>query len=216
MELKAILRLLFYGVIIRFVTLIILGLNIRRREHLPEHGPAIIAANHNSHLDALVLVSMMPLRLLPQVRPVAAADYFMKSRAMAWFALHVIGIIPIERGAAQRGEDPLAPCYDALERGDILIIFPEGSRGEPEQRAEMKKGISYLAERHPDVPVISLFMHGLGKAMPKGEAMLVPFFCDIFVANVPLHWQGDRAAFMQQLVQQFDRLEQEAGDRAWE
>ncbi len=207
------LRLLFFAGI-KIVVLVILGLNIRRRNHLPKAGPAIVVANHNSHLDTLVLLSLFPLRLLSSIQPVAAADYFLKNKALAWFATSIIGILPIRRGKGGSG-DPLQGCYEAIEQGKILILFPEGTRGEPEQLAEFKRGVAYLAERNPQVPVIPVFIHGLGKALPKNDCVLVPFFCDVFVGEA-LYFVTDKAGFMTLLNDKFQALASEGHFPAWE
>ena len=208
------LRLFFYGVLVRTVVLFVLGLNVRHRERLPKKGPAIIAANHNSHLDAMALISLLPLNLLPRVRPVAAADYFLGNPLLAWFALKVIGIVPLNRTRRDAREDLLAPVSAALERGEILIFFPEGSRGEPEQLAEFKTGLARIAERRPDVEVIPVFTHGLGKALPKGDWVIVPFFVDIFVGEA-LHFDGDRAVYMQRYRDAMAALANEERHSEW-
>lgn len=189
------LRLAFFALIVRPVLTIILGANVRHRERLPAKGPAIIVANHNSHLDTLTIMAMYPLRRLDSLRPVAAMDYFLKNRLRAWFAANIIGIIPIARGARQAGRNPLEGCFAALDEGDILILFPEGSRGQPEILSQFKKGIAHLAKARPDIAIYPLFIHGLGKALPKDSMLLVPFNCDVIVGE-PLRWNGSTDAFM--------------------
>ncbi|MEO1766733.1 lysophospholipid acyltransferase family protein [Thiobacter aerophilum] len=209
-----VLRLLFFLLVVRPLALIVIGLNVRHRERLPASGPAIVVANHNSHLDTLVLMSLFPLALLPKLHPVAAADYFLRNRIVAWFALNIIGIVPIKR-RAMGVEDPLAAASQAIAQGDILILFPEGSRGEPERLAEFKSGVAHLAKRHAAVPVVPVFLHGLGKALPKGEALLVPFFCDVFL-GLPLYWGGDKHSFLSTLEAQINALSAEGNFAPWE
>lgn len=208
------LQQLFFLLIVRPLVLILLGLNVRHRERIPTHGPAIVVSNHNSHLDTLVLMTLLPWPLLPRLRPVAAKDYFLCNRLLAWFALNIMHIIPLQREIVDRHQDPLDECSNALKDGHILILFPEGSRGAPEQMGTFKSGIAHLAKRHPDVPITPIFLHGLGKALPKGEALLVPFFCDVFVGT-PIQWTGDRQSFMHALDQAMIGLSEEGHFPAW-
>ena len=178
-----VLKILFFLLIVRPLILIVLGLNIRDRYKLPRKGPAIIAANHNSHLDTMVLISLYPLAMIHKLRPVAAADYFLSNRLFAWFSLNVIGIIPLSRKGGVNISKMFAACHAALDAGDILILFPEGTRGEPEQAVKPKKGLYYLVKDRTDTDITPVVMHGLGKVLPRGEALLVPFNCDVVVGD---------------------------------
>ena len=186
---------LFFLLVVRPLVAIVLGLNVRAGERLPLTGPAIMAANHNSHLDTLTLMSLWPLARVHRVRPIAAADYFLTEAKLAWFSLNIMHIIPIDRERKEREDDPLAAPAAALTRNEILVLFPEGSRGQPEQLSRFKSGVARLAERCPQAPIVPVFMHGLGKALPRGDFLLVPFFVDVVIGE-PIYWQGSVAATM--------------------
>jgi 1-acyl-sn-glycerol-3-phosphate acyltransferase len=199
------LRGAFFLLLIRPILALVLGANVRGRAHLPRKGPAVIVANHNSHLDTLTILALFPLADLPRLRPVAAMDYFMRNPAMAWFATSIIGIIPIDRKKRAEDGNPLEPCERALDRGEILILFPEGSRGEPERLIQFKKGVAHLIKARPQTPVHPIFMYGLGKALPKDSMLLVPFNCDIVIGE-PLRWTDSVDSFMEILQQRMAAL----------
>lgn len=208
------LRALFFLIVVRPIMLVILGMNVRHAERLPRSGPAVIVANHNSHLDALALMTLYSTRELRHVQPVAAADYFFRNRWLKWFATQIIGIIPLQRQVKNARRDPLAPINEAIEKNQIVILFPEGTRGEPEQIETFKTGVAHIAKRHPDVDVVPIFMHGFGKALPRGEALLVPFFCDVFVGE-SFRWTGERGSFMDEMTGRIEALAGEMPAQTW-
>ena len=199
------LKILFFALIVKPIVLIVLGLNLRHRERLPKFGPAIIAANHNSHMDTLVLMCLYPLSQIHKIRPVAAADYFLSNRFMSWFSTKVIGIIPLQRKGSAERETLFNECSKAMRNGDILIIFPEGSRGEPEQLSAIKKGVYHLSLTEVSTPVIPVVMRGLGRILPKGENMLVPYNCDVIIGNeLPRYNNADE--FVKGIAQIYNEL----------
>ena len=213
--LTRLLRHAFSWLVVRPVVLVGLGLNVRHRERLPQDGPAILVANHNSHLDTLVLMTLMPARLLPRIRPVAAADYFLSNPLLAWFSQTVIGIIPIRRGGrSSTDDDPLAGAAKALTAGDLVILFPEGTRGKPEEMVELKSGVAHLARRFPEVPVVPIFLHGLGKSLPKGRFIPVPFFVDVVVGE-SIFGKEDHRGFVSDLNTTIEALDGEIHQPEW-
>lgn len=199
-------KIIFFLVVVKPVVLIALGLNLINRKGLPSDGPAILAANHTSHLDTLVLMSLYPLSQLHRVRPVAAADYFMKNKWIAWFSTHCLDIIPIARDGKVEREELFRGCYEALENKQIIVFFPEGTRSLTEEREfKLKRGIHHLVQRYPETKVVPVILHGLGKALPKGEALLVPFNCDVIVGEEMTHGY-DVNEYLASLTAQYENL----------
>jgi 1-acyl-sn-glycerol-3-phosphate acyltransferase len=193
---------------------LLIGFDVVGRERLPNAGPAIVAANHNSHIDTLILLCLFPSRLLHKLRPVAAADHFLKTPLSSWFSRRIVGIIPVDR-TGSRDEDVLAGCKAALARGDILIIFPEGTRGSPEEMSAFKTGVARLAAAAPEAPVVPVYLQGAGRTLPRGAKVFVPFNCTAIVGE-SLLWKGDKDAFMNALRASIESLRAQAPPLRWD
>ncbi|MGH6950701.1 MAG: lysophospholipid acyltransferase family protein [Vitreimonas sp.] len=205
-----------YGLmfVVRPLARVLFSLDVIGAEKLPKDGPAIVAANHNSHVDTIVLLCLFPAHLLAKIRPVAAADHFDKGGFGSWFSRNVIGIIPIKRGGASRHEDVLAEAKAALTRGEILVVFPEGSRGEPEEMTRFKTGVARLVEFCPEATVTPVYLQGAGRSLPKDAKLLVPFNTTAVVGDA-LTWSGSHHGFIEELRTRIESLKAEAPPMRW-
>ncbi len=180
-KLRSLLRLAFFALVLRPFFLLAIGLAVRHRERLPKTGPLIIAANHNSHLDTLALMSLFPLRSCTAVHAVAGGRLLPHQPLPEMVRRRPDRHHP-DRAHGEGRPRPARRRASALDRGDILIIFPEGSRGEPQTQQAFKRGIGHVraaaAGRCRCLPV---FLRGFGRVLPKGDHLPVPFFCDIVV-----------------------------------
>jgi 1-acyl-sn-glycerol-3-phosphate acyltransferase len=173
-----------------------LGLRVKHREKMSKNGPVIVVANHNSHMDVFALLSLFPLHRQFDVHPVAAADYFLSNTYLAWFTLNILNIIPISRKGGET--NPLALCEQALREGKTLILFPEGTRGEPGKLSPLKSGLWYLSQSVPEVPIIPIWLRGTEKVMAKGNRIPLPLFIDVVIGDA-LNFNSDKEAFMDDL-----------------
>jgi len=154
----------------------VVGVRYRKRHHAPA-GPCLVVSNHNSHLDAAVLMTMFPLKRLAHVHPVAAADYFGSNWFGKLMAMLLMNGIPISRRPV-RGQDPLAPIVELLEAGETLIFFPEGSRGEAGVVAKFRGGVGRLVQSVPGLLVVPVHISGPERIWPRGEVVPVPLSID--------------------------------------
>lgn len=204
---NGVLRSLFFLLVVRPILLILLGLNIFGRGHLPRDRQLILVANHNSHLDALVLMDLFPLHRLHRVRPVAAEDYFAKNELLRCFVQRCLNVLLIPRSGFTKSNNPLSLMGEALQAGDSLILFPEGTRGAPEELGEFQPGIAHLVRKFKDIPVVPVFLRGMGRSLPKGEKILIPFFGDVVIgAPLDLSAQGDRTQILEQIQKEILQL----------
>jgi 1-acyl-sn-glycerol-3-phosphate acyltransferase len=177
-------RLVLYGfhvLVARPVLHGVVGVRYRRRHLVPE-GPCLVVSNHNSHLDAAVLMTMFPLRRLARVHPAAAADYFGSSWFLRWMAFVCMNGITIER-RPPAGRDPLAPAVDLLKAGDSVIFFPEGSRGEAGVVAPFRRGVGLLVRELPGLLVVPVFLSGPERIWPRGNVLPLPLAIDAHIGR---------------------------------
>src|SRR3954467_14198257 len=161
------------------VALIIRGLlriwcrfEIIGEEHLRSNRSFVLVANHSSHLDAVCLLAGLPLRRLHRAFPAAAADYFFKSVPRTWIATIIVNALPFARQTQIR--QSLAICRELLANaGNVLIIFPEGTRSKTGEIQDFKPGIGALIAGR-DVPVLPCYLDGAFRAWPKGKRIPRP------------------------------------------
>jgi 1-acyl-sn-glycerol-3-phosphate acyltransferase len=212
-------RMAFLHLVARPLAVLFTGADVIGREHLPRSGPAIIAANHNSHVDTLLLLTIFPARLMARLRPVAAADYFLRGPLIGWFSRNLVGIVPIARHSHDRDgagrEDVLAPAREALAAGDIVIIFPEGTRGAAtDELGPMKAGVARLAAAFPEAPVIPVWIEGAGRVLPKGAMLPAPMNCTVLVGEA-IRWEGEPSRLMDALRERLEALRKSAPPQRW-
>jgi 1-acyl-sn-glycerol-3-phosphate acyltransferase len=123
-------------------------------EHIPSRGAALLVANHVSHFDPVVL-SVVAYRLGRQVRPIAVQELF--DKPVLGNVAKVLGWIPVSYG---RGTDVLTEARQALARGDLVLIYPEGTIPTPGIIAPARRGAAVIAVS-ARVPVIPIGTAGL-------------------------------------------------------
>lgn len=163
----------------------------------PTDRQRIYFANHSSHIDTVALWSALPPELRVRTRPVAAADYWGTGRLKRYVALNGLNAVLINRNRTEPTANPLSPLFEALDQGDSLIIFPEGTRQPQPLPGVFKPGLFHLAESYPHVELVPVYLENLHRCMPKGTFFPVPIICTVrFGAPLERIADEDKQSFL--------------------
>ena len=184
------------GLLLAFIARLITGAQGHWKGCPPKAEQRIYFANHQSHLDWVLIWAALPRELRAGTRPIAARDYWTASPFKAWLTREVFHAVYVSRQRTD-DQDPLEPLVEALRNGDSLVIFPEGTRSNKGLPQPFKSGLYHLAEQFPQVQLIPAWIDNVQRVMPKGEVVPVPILCTVtFGAPISLGDGEDKRDFL--------------------
>ncbi len=193
------------GLLLAFIARLITGAQGHWKGCPPTAEQRIYFANHQSHLDWVLIWAALPQDLRSKTRPIAAKDYWTATPFKHWLTREVFNAVYVARarpqgasGSGSDDQDPLEPLSDALTQGDSLVIFPEGTRSNQGEPMPFKSGLYHLAGQFPQVQLIPAWIDNVQRVMPKGEVVPVPILCTVtFGAPMQLGVEEDKRAFLE-------------------
>lgn len=166
------------GLLLAFIARLVTGAQGHWKGCAPMAEQRIYFANHQSHLDWVLIWAALPKELRVNTRPIAARDYWTASPFKHWITREVFNAIYVARTRTD-DQDPLEPLIDALANGDSIVIFPEGTRSHKGEPQAFKSGLFHLAEKFPNVALVPAWIDNVQRVMPKGEVVPVPVLCTV-------------------------------------
>ncbi|MEL6545859.1 MAG: 1-acyl-sn-glycerol-3-phosphate acyltransferase, partial [Myxococcota bacterium] len=137
-------------------------------DNVPVDSTFLVAANHASHLDAGLIKTALG-DYGKNLVALAARDYFWGSPIVRTYTTNFTALVPIERHGSVK--QSMRRALNVLERGDSLLLFPEGTRSESGEMREFKSSVGYIA-LGSGKPVLPAYLWGTYEAMPKGSTLL--------------------------------------------
>ena len=184
------------GGLLAFIARLITGAQGHWKGCPPKAEQRIYFANHQSHLDWVLIWAALPYELRAVTRPIAARDYWTSTPLKQWITTEVFNAVYVSR-ARTDDQDPLEPLLQALGNGDSLVIFPEGTRSNHGEPQTFKSGLFHLATQFPGVQLIPAWIDNVQRVMPKGEVVPVPILCTVtFGAPLLLAEGEDKRGFL--------------------
>lgn len=201
-----VLQVIYKGGLYYFLKLFV-GVEFSKSKFLENEEQFIVVANHNSHLDTLSLLCSLPRKILWRVKPVAAEDYFGRNKFQASISNYFLNTLLIKRKIDKDPENnPIQKMMNALDAGYSLILFPEGTRGKPEQMEKIKSGIAHLLSKRPHIKYVPVFMTGMGRSLPKGKIIVLPYNSAIHYGKPTLVGATDKSKILEQISKDFEDM----------
>lgn len=178
---------LFWWTLIRVLLRIWHRPQVTGRENLPTSPPFVLVSNHTSHLDTLLLASLLPTKWRDHVFPIAASDVFFVKRPIAAFAAWFLNALALRRSGVHSHD--LEEMRERLARDQaVFVIFPEGTRSRTGTMQEFHSGIGKLVAASA-VPVVPCHLEGCFRALPPGKHFPKPLGLSVNVGK-PIRFDG--------------------------
>lgn len=142
----------------------------------------IYFGNHTSHMDFVVLWSVLPDDVRAVTRPVAAGEYWTTSKLRKFVAAEVFRAVLVDRNSStvEERRNQMERMLEGMGNDQSLIIFPEGTRGEGDEVQPFKSGLYHLAKAKPNVELVPVYLENLNRVLPKGEYLPVPLLSRVY------------------------------------
>ncbi|MEV4141515.1 lysophospholipid acyltransferase family protein [Dactylosporangium sp. NPDC049742] len=155
--------------------------------HVPGRGAVIVAANHLSFYDSVVIPLVVPRRVVF----LAKAEYFERGRLRRWW-FRATGAVPVRRGDGRAAQGALDAAVEVLAGGGAFGIYPEGTRSRDGRLYRGRTGVAWLALT-TGAPVVPVALAGTG-ALPRRTRITVRFGEPLHCTGLPGDPRARRAA----------------------
>lgn len=185
---------------ILYLCRLVSGVQVEIRDVDSFSGTAIFYANHSSHLDAMVILSLLPEELRKKTFIVGSKKYWQANAIRRYISNRVFKTVMIDRAGESNASGAFAAMSDmskVLEQGYSIIIFPEGTRSLEAEISDFKRGIYHLAKKNSAVKLVPVYLENMNRIMPKGELIIIPLLGRVvFGKPITLLEEEDKETFL--------------------